>query len=84
MAAMRSLLRILAVPVIPMLLASCCSWAIRIALRAPERRGAASGVSAAVTDSPLVVSVTKDPFPSFAPAPVDGQTGQAPTGTGTR
>ncbi|GAB0022029.1 hypothetical protein VN1338_10160 [Helicobacter pylori] len=69
MAEMRSLLRILAVPVIPMLEASCWSWARRMALRAPERRGCSLVAGAAL--SPVVVSVTKDP--SLVGATRDGQ-----------
>jgi hypothetical protein len=59
MAATRSPLRILAVPLMPMLEASPWSSANRMAVSAPERRGLAP----AVDGSRVVVSDTKDPFP---------------------
>src|SRR5699024_10016290 len=77
-AEMRSLLRILAVPVMPMLDASCCSWARRIALSAPERRGVEPASGAVF--SPVVVSVTKDPFPRRAGP--DGQAEMNPVNIG--
>ncbi len=58
MAATRSPLRILAVPLMPMLEASPWSSASRMAVNAPERRGLAPDVA-----SRVVVSVTKDPSP---------------------
>ena len=58
MAATRSPLRILAVPLMPMLEASPWSSASRMAVSAPERRGLVPDVA-----SRVVVSVTKDPSP---------------------
>ena len=58
MAATRSPLRILAVPLMPMLEARPWSSASRMAVSAPERRGLVPEVA-----SRVVVSVTKDPSP---------------------
>ena len=70
-AVIRSPLRILAVPLSPRLLASPCSSARRMVESPPLRRGASSAAGAAARS---VVSVTKDPSPSYSV--------RADTGTG--